>query len=235
MVRRRPSRAFTLVELLVVIFVIGLLIGLLMPALSRARETSYRIRCASNLRQWALATILYANQEHGWLPRRGQGVQITSQIDRPSDWFNALPPMLRKTTYFDLTNANQIPRPGDNSIWMCPSTLDSSSQYVFSYAMNMRLSTWNAANPDRLNKVGPWTNMVLLTEGPGPFCSVLPTVNQYTPVARHGGRVNIAFLDGHVENYIGKDVGCGLGDPKRSDVRWTVPDSPWAGPPGDTE
>ncbi len=63
----RPS-GFTLVELLVVIGIIALLIGLLLPSLTRARETSKRVVCLSNLRQMAIAAQNYANSNHGYYP-----------------------------------------------------------------------------------------------------------------------------------------------------------------------
>lgn len=55
------KRAFTLIELLVCIAVIALLIGLLAPALGRARESARTVACASNLRQMAMGWALYAN------------------------------------------------------------------------------------------------------------------------------------------------------------------------------
>ena len=52
-------RAFTLVELLVVVGIVAVLVGLLMPALSRAREQARAVQCASNIRQVAMAMALY--------------------------------------------------------------------------------------------------------------------------------------------------------------------------------
>lgn len=66
--RRGTSAGFTLVELLVVIAIIAVLISLLLPALSKARESANRVTCASNLRQLVVASFTYMNDNNGFGP-----------------------------------------------------------------------------------------------------------------------------------------------------------------------
>jgi prepilin-type processing-associated H-X9-DG protein len=62
------SAGFTVVELLVSVFIIGLLIALLLPAIQAARESSRRIHCQNKLRQWGVAIDLHENTQRHYPP-----------------------------------------------------------------------------------------------------------------------------------------------------------------------
>src|SRR4051794_18964131 len=65
---RAGARGFTLVELLIVIGIIALLVAILMPALSRARQQAIQTQCLSNLRQLGMVIQLYANENNDRVP-----------------------------------------------------------------------------------------------------------------------------------------------------------------------
>lgn len=86
---RRRRRAFTLVEVLVVIGIIVLLVGALLPALARARRSAQSAQCLSNMRQMQAAQLAYALDNKGWLIQAGFAHGSASG-NEPVAWFNTL-------------------------------------------------------------------------------------------------------------------------------------------------
>src|SRR5205814_1997468 len=85
---RAPRRAFTLVELLVVIGIISVLIALLMPALAGAREAANRVKCLANLRSMAQAAHLHAQEHKGHMPVAGVQGPTALRVDATPDGLN---------------------------------------------------------------------------------------------------------------------------------------------------
>lgn len=86
--------AFTLIELLVVVGLIALLIGILLPALSAAREAAARTKCLSNMRSLQVAQALYCSENNNYLIRAGYGEAAEEPdgdvLDPTQSWFAIL-------------------------------------------------------------------------------------------------------------------------------------------------
>lgn len=124
----RAYSAFTLIELLVVISIIALLISLLLPALTSARESGRNVRCLANVRSVAQASVVYANDFDEHLPKTFWAGNAAKPSDlRPSAGpGNAHfgPAMLVKGDYLESKPTTRLPSPTigrDVPFLSCPS------------------------------------------------------------------------------------------------------------------
>jgi prepilin-type N-terminal cleavage/methylation domain-containing protein/prepilin-type processing-associated H-X9-DG protein len=130
---RGKRKAFTLVELLVVIGIIAILVAILLPTLSRARAAAQTLACASNARQLALAIRLFSQEHRGYMPAvsdkawayqndPSRSIWVYRSTTNPPvllDWASSLLPYLgvRGVEWFADPNA-----PGNVSkVFRCPS------------------------------------------------------------------------------------------------------------------
>jgi prepilin-type N-terminal cleavage/methylation domain-containing protein/prepilin-type processing-associated H-X9-DG protein len=121
------KNGFTLIELLVVVAIIGVLISILLPALSNARALSRATMSMSNMKQWGLGTTMYAQNNNDFFPWEGNKLDINECFPDPMWWANAIPPYVNQKTYLQISNdayasGKNVPLPPDqSSIFVDPS------------------------------------------------------------------------------------------------------------------
>ena len=135
--KNRPNRGgFTLIELLVVISIIGVLIGLLLPAVQAAREAARRVQCVNNLKQVGLALQNY-HDSLGAFPMgyaaRGRFVDGQTDTVPGWGWATMILPQLEQRTVFDAVNFSlAVESPQNTTViqtsitaYLCPSDVTS--------------------------------------------------------------------------------------------------------------
>ena len=214
----RDAPAFTLVELLVVIGIIAVLIALLLPALSGAREQSKTLACLSNLRQLAAAAHFYAHNNAGYYP--------------PATALESRPPITRGvawdfTTVHDASTGRTAIEPGllwqggtNLAVQQCPSyegRSNSASDPYTGYNYNTSYIGHGLGEsieaPIKASQVRRASQVALFGDGqyyagankfmrapfPNPGDASFRDRAAGTQGFRHRRQTNVAFCDGHAQ------------------------------------
>ena len=163
-------RAFTLVELLVVIGIIAIVIGILLPTIAAAREGGRKVKCMSNLRQLGIAFIMYAQENDHHLPRGAPQCTSSGMSPKPYDWiwwnYNRDISQSAVARYIKGFQAGLLVCPSDPLERMRNlGGWATEGKYVFSYAMNAHLADTNFNPSVRLiTRIRNSAEKVLLVE-----------------------------------------------------------------------
>ena len=216
----RKKQKFTLIELLIVIAIIAILAGMLLPALSRARETAKSASCKSNLKQIALGHEQYAMDNDGY---------TTWGYNKGLTFWYYLYPYLAGGRYPDVT----AKEPVHIKLAVCPSAkykyMYTGDYAVGSYGYNSiacidnpkatrRVFGYYSASPTYPNKKSDARNpssQFAFADGRlninstaseawwGPEQHAIPSPdsmdNNEDVRLRHNNTVNVAYFDGHVD------------------------------------
>jgi len=202
---------FTMIELLIVVSIIMILASLLLPALQRAKEKTYEIKCKSNLHQIGMATGGYSNDYGGWLPfGYVQGDNWSGYGGKSiGAWYVLLAPFFTIPVYDFYRLGNSAAGLNGPCIFTCPSQkLNYPTPLPVTYAPSSRSAVGVLLNSDpfyyqaHLNKIKRPSQKAWLMDVTSSMPQYINT-NQIGTASSifspcHSNGSNILFFDFHV-------------------------------------
>jgi prepilin-type N-terminal cleavage/methylation domain-containing protein/prepilin-type processing-associated H-X9-DG protein len=158
----KKRSGFTLVELLVVIGIITVLIGILLPSLSKARANANSTACQSNLRQIAMAMLMYANDNKGHLPNYGYLTSSGAAVNYDpigTDIYNPSAGLWTEAIHPYLSTAPRVASAGaahnwnlSNNFLRCPAASEqavtpSTTLFYWTYGVNYGFASGSTQQP----------------------------------------------------------------------------------------
>ena len=206
----RCRRAFTLIELIVVIAALSVLAACLLPVFSRVREKARQTQCLSNLRQIGLATFEYAQDSDDHYPYGGDPSDLnTGDYWKGSTYWPALQQMRDHNQTLPNVMAGYVK---DRNLWRCPDDtgftmggssenipLDAGSSCFRTFGMSYISTTTMTLNGQTLGNVRAWSRRPPYSEHEPANIPLLSDHVSYWHggTARSDGRRNMVMLDGH--------------------------------------
>lgn len=186
--------AFTLVEVLVCLAVIGILTTLSIPTYIEAKARVRSIQCSQNLKEWGIGTALFIHDSDGWLPVDGSSNGRSTK----AGWYIDLPPYLNLPPYSQWSwRTNSSGRP-PRSPYICPSNPRISDGInLFHYTLNRHVNGSGTGLRIRHDQVRYPSRTIWLFDN-GRKAAVASRFNLHTNL--HSQGANLLLLDGHVEN-----------------------------------